>query len=117
MDWEFDLSGQREKIRTSDPYHPKVVRYQAALHAEAQNYSRATRHCDWILCGLCVVLDLFFARMQTVRTAQPIAAPMTSILIVSKPSSRLTVTQRRILPRQTPASCQRCLLTCTLIGT
>ena len=33
--------GQRERIRTSDPYHPKVVRYQAALHAEVQDYSRA----------------------------------------------------------------------------
>ena len=25
--------GRREKIRTSDPYHPKVVRYQAAPRA------------------------------------------------------------------------------------
>lgn len=38
-----DLTGQREKIRTSDPYHPKVVRYQAALHAEAWHYNRTTR--------------------------------------------------------------------------
>ncbi len=33
--------GQRERIRTSDPYHPKVVRYQAALHAEVLDYIRA----------------------------------------------------------------------------
>ena len=25
--------GRRERIRTSDPYHPKVVRYQAAPRA------------------------------------------------------------------------------------
>ena len=29
----FVLIGRREKIRTSDPYHPKVVRYQAAPRA------------------------------------------------------------------------------------
>lgn len=26
--------GRRERIRTSDPFLPKEVRYQAALHAE-----------------------------------------------------------------------------------
>ena len=36
-DWggppSFFQIGRREKIRTSDPYHPKVVRYQAAPRA------------------------------------------------------------------------------------
>ncbi len=36
-DWgsppSFTVFGRREKIRTSDPYHPKVVRYQAAPRA------------------------------------------------------------------------------------
>ena len=27
--------GRRERIRTSDPFVPNEVRYQAALHAEA----------------------------------------------------------------------------------
>ncbi len=29
----LELFGRRERIRTSDPYHPKVVRYQAAPRA------------------------------------------------------------------------------------
>ncbi len=31
--------GRRGGIRTRDPLHPMQVRYQAALHAEALNYS------------------------------------------------------------------------------
>ena len=31
--------GRRGGIRTRDPLHPMQVRYQAALHAEAENYS------------------------------------------------------------------------------
>ena len=31
--------GRRGGIRTRDPLHPMQVRYQAALHAEAVNYS------------------------------------------------------------------------------
>ena len=29
-------SGRRERIRTSDPFVPNEMRYQAALHAEAR---------------------------------------------------------------------------------
>ena len=31
--------GRCERIRTFDPLHPMQVRYQAAPHTEAQNYS------------------------------------------------------------------------------
>ena len=34
----FDF-GRRGGIRTRDPLHPMQVRYQAALHAEAFDYS------------------------------------------------------------------------------
>ena len=30
-----DFIGRRERIRTSDPFVPNEMRYQAALHAEA----------------------------------------------------------------------------------
>ena len=33
------ITGRRGGIRTRDPLHPMQVRYQAALHAEAVNYS------------------------------------------------------------------------------
>jgi hypothetical protein len=40
----FGLSlGRCERIRTFDPLHPMQVRYQAAPHTEAGNYSRAMR--------------------------------------------------------------------------
>ena len=35
----FCIDGRCERIRTLDPLHPMQVRYQAALHAEARNYS------------------------------------------------------------------------------
>ena len=33
--------GRCERIRTSDPFLPKEVRYQAALHTEAEDNTRA----------------------------------------------------------------------------
>ena len=38
-DGPFSIDGRRGGIRTRDPLHPMQVRYQAALHAEAFNYS------------------------------------------------------------------------------
>ena len=37
--WSIFYGGRRGGIRTRDPLHPMQVRYQAALHAEALNYS------------------------------------------------------------------------------
>ena len=37
--WSIFDGGRRGGIRTRDPLHPMQVRYQAALHAEASNYS------------------------------------------------------------------------------
>jgi hypothetical protein len=45
--------GRRGGIRTRDPLHPMQVRYQAALHAEASNYTphktRFWRVCDFFI--------------------------------------------------------------------
>ena len=30
----FSLAGRNERIRTTDPFHPKEVRYQAALRPD-----------------------------------------------------------------------------------
>ena len=35
----FEEDGRCERIRTFDPLHPMQVRYQAAPHTEAGNYS------------------------------------------------------------------------------
>jgi hypothetical protein len=40
-------TGRRGGIRTRDPLHPMQVRYQAALHAEAIDYSRRTVLSYW----------------------------------------------------------------------
>ena len=40
----IDLFGRGDRIRTCDPLHPMQVRYQAALHPEAQNHSCL----DWL---------------------------------------------------------------------
>ena len=36
---EYFKIGRSERIRTSDPHVPNVVRYQAALRSDAPNYS------------------------------------------------------------------------------
>ena len=43
--WLVSLSniGRHERIRTSDPRHPMTVRYQAALHADAEPYTTVFR--------------------------------------------------------------------------
>ena len=43
-DGPFSIDGRRGGIRTRDPLHPMQVRYQAALHAEALNYSVNSPH-------------------------------------------------------------------------
>ena len=42
----FLITGRRERIRTSDPFVPNEVRYQAALHAVSLNEMIGRR--DWI---------------------------------------------------------------------
>lgn len=39
------LFGRRERIRTSDPYNPIVVRYQTALHAVWNKHRPVLRAC------------------------------------------------------------------------
>lgn len=40
-------SGRRERIRTSDPFVPNEVRYQAALHADVSHYTLTLWNYNW----------------------------------------------------------------------
>ncbi len=61
--WMYGWIGRRERIRTSDPFVPNEVRYQAAPHADVLNQA------DYFTTTEITKATLCMHRMQITRTS------------------------------------------------
>jgi hypothetical protein len=52
LSWLFVKSGRNGGIRTHDPYHPKVVHYQAVLRPGERYYTQVFTLCYLKVAGL-----------------------------------------------------------------